>query len=205
MSNIYTTPPASGEIRRDWYGGCQIETYRQRCTLVTGSDRFVLGYQLPPRSKVVSALILQQTAVVTGTMGNALVTAQANCIALVNAGTNVASNWTAATATGATASFLVTASGASTAITNNPPVIDGLLNTNVGTAYRAHINTSTNSLNLILAPAVTTTTTGVLNLSGAGAASTNGFRFGTDSATSSSNAGVVDVVITVQRFSDTGV
>lgn len=202
MSSIYTTPPANGEVRRDWYGGSIIETYRQRCTLVRGSDRFILGYQIPARSKVIAAMILPQTAVVTGTVGNTAGTATMHGAALwVADGTNATG--LTGTVSNATASFLATASGGSTAFSNCPPVYDGYLNSSAPTAtVRPWINTGTTPVNVVIVPF--STTSNRINLSSATTA-TNGYVFGTDTGTSTSNAGVVDVTITVMRFTDTGV
>jgi hypothetical protein len=187
-----TTPTTTCEVSGAFPEGRKPRWLRQRVDLTHAAAYEALGVNLPPRSRVLWAYIVNQASVsVTGNDG----TSTANSLALVFHPTTA----TAPLTQPQTATVSSPAGGTS--------------------GYMLLLSTSTSSNGAVRgaprfetsAPAVNTNTVGALitlqpaftNSNRLYANGTSGFIFGTSTATSASTAGQVDVVIYYETFEDT--
>lgn len=183
-----------GIPNKGWFNGRVANQFRQRANLVHGSAYFSLSLALPARARVLWAETLTQgTVQVTGNDA----TSTANCYALmVHPTTNTTQLTQPQTATvsnpsGATNGFMALMTpGLTTAATDQTRGIPLVFGTS---ATNQLINTNTVPALITLQPAFTNSNRVYAN-------GTNGFVFGTSTATSTNTAGSVDVVLYYETF-----
>lgn len=209
MSAPSTTPSTTYAVKTSWYGGRKCKTYTQRVALTSGAVYQALGFNLPAKARVVHAHIRNAGSGIT--ISGGINSSAVDGVALMAFPVSAATQTTVLTAPPAntasasnpvgTAGWFIAAIGTNTTesngISRRGPQVEGY-----STVQKA-VNTYNADAFLAIVPTIVTASSFQQRATSTDTNLWNGFGTHTaTTATSTTDAGSVDVVLYTETYDD---